>query len=89
MGEVIARRRCIDTFHWPVGVELYNGPIIYEGIGRQRYIDSFHGPVGVELHNGTVTDTVLNFALKTGYDIDTVREERKLRQLVSETFIYL
>ena len=53
-----------------------------EEITRERIQDTFAAHKTRREEYGSITDTIMNFALKTGYDIDTVREERKLRDLV-------
>lgn len=53
-----------------------------EEIIRERIQDTFAAHRTRREEYGSITDTIMNFALKTGYDIDAVREERKFRDLV-------
>lgn len=49
---------------------------------RNRTLDTFAAHKTRMEEYSLVTDTIMNFALKTGYDVDAVREERELRDLV-------
>lgn len=49
---------------------------------RERIQDTFAAHKTRREEYGSVTDTIMNYALKTGYNIDIVRKERKLRNLV-------
>lgn len=51
-------------------------------ITRDRIQDTFEAHKTRREEYGSVTDTIMNYALKTGYNIDIVRKERKLRNLV-------
>lgn len=51
-------------------------------IRRERVKDTFAAHNEHRVEYGSKVDTVMRYALKTKYDIDTVRKERKLRQLV-------
>ena len=51
-------------------------------ITRDRIQDTFVNHKKNRQEYGSVTDTIINYALKTGYDIDIVRKERKIRNLV-------
>ena len=49
---------------------------------RERIRDTFVNHKTNRREYGSVTDTIMNYALKTGYNIDIVRKERKMRNLV-------
>lgn len=51
-------------------------------IRRERVLDTFAAHKEERAEYGSKADTVMRFALKTKYDVDTVRKERKLRQFV-------
>lgn len=55
---------------------------------RRRHLETFRGPVGVRL-GPPIGHTIMDFAFRTGYDIDSVREEKEFRSLVTDTFIIL
>lgn len=49
---------------------------------KERVLDTFAAHRVNKIEYGSRADTIMRFALKTKYDIDTVRKERKFRQLV-------
>ncbi len=53
-----------------------------EKVTRERIQDTFAAHKTRREEYSLVTDTIMNFALKTGYDVDAVREEREFRDLV-------
>ena len=48
---------------------------------RERILETFAAHRERREEYGSRKDTVMNFALKTGYNIDIVAKERKFRQL--------
>ena len=51
-------------------------------IRRERILDTFAFHKTRREEYSSELDTIMNFALETGYDIAMVREERKMRDLV-------
>ena len=51
-------------------------------IRRERILDTFAFHKTRREEYSSELDTIMKFALETGYDIDMVREERKMRDLV-------
>ena len=51
-------------------------------ITRDRIQDTFAAHKTHREEYGSITDTIMSYSLKTGYNIDIVRKERELRNLV-------
>lgn len=49
---------------------------------RKRIKDTFAAHRTREQGYAPATDTITNFALKTGYNIDDIRKEKKWREMV-------
>lgn len=49
---------------------------------RERTLDTFAAHRTKQQGYGSVADTIMNFALKTEYDIDAVRKEKKQREML-------
>lgn len=51
-------------------------------VRRERVLDTFAAHKEQSVEYGSRADTIMRFAFKTKCNIDTVRKERKFRQLV-------
>lgn len=51
-------------------------------IKREHIINTFAAHKEYKNEYGSISDSIMNFALRTKYNIDAVRKERKFRQLV-------